>query len=86
MSARWASLKLLEGDENLLTAIRSTGCDLTEDEDLAALAVRARSELERAGIGPNELTDAVVTGIIGKCELVAGEAVTFKKEVLGYRP
>ena len=81
MSARWASLKLLEGDENLLAAIREhTGCDLTEDEDLAALAVRARSELERAGIGPNELTDAVVTGIIGKCELIAREAVTFKKE------
>lgn len=81
VSARWASLKLLEGDENLLAAIREhTGCDLTEDEDLAALAVRARSELERAGIGPNELTDAVVTGIIGKCELIAREAVTFKKE------
>ena len=81
VSARWASLKLLEGDENLLAAIREhTGCDLTEDEDLAALAVRARSERERAGIGPNELTDAVVTGIIGKCELIAKEAVTFKKE------
>jgi len=77
LDSRWVSLKLLDGDETLLAAMRKyLGFDLTEDPALAAKLEDAKARLNRAGIGPELFRDKIAAKIVSAAESISRKAVT----------
>ena len=70
--ARWAALRLLEGDGALLAALGWTG----EDPALQSALDQARAGLEQAGVDREGLADAVAAAQIRAAEALAAAAVT----------
>ena len=79
VSARWAALRLLEGDESLLASLKEH-LGLEESPALLSLANAARARLEAAGIAPDKLRDEIVTSIVKTCEKLSRETVSFEKK------
>lgn len=79
--ARWAALKLLEGDESLYCSLcRCCGQDvLTETGVLTALR-RARAVLAVSGYDGTTLTQENVTRTVHLCETLANETTQFADE------
>ncbi len=81
MSARWVSLRLLDGDESLLRSLKAyLGFDLMDNEEILKKTVDARNFLEEAGIPHDQFRDSVVAEIVKTCEDIVREAVVFEKK------
>ncbi|RCX16915.1 ferrous iron transport protein B [Anaerobacterium chartisolvens] len=81
VSARWVSLRLLDGDESLLKSLKAyLGFDLTDNDEILKWTVRARDFLREAGIPHDQLRDRVVAEIVKTCEDITREAVVFEKK------
>ncbi|MDW2798027.1 ferrous iron transport protein B [Clostridium boliviensis] len=78
---RWVALKLLDGDESLLTSLKThLGFDLLQNEEIAQAFKEAKLTMEDAGIQTDQFRDQIVTKIVMSCESICKEAVTFEKE------
>ncbi len=81
VSARWVSLKLLEGDESLLLSMKGhLGCNLMQNKKIRQKLNSARLSLARAGIPHDRFRDHVVTRIVQTCEDICRQAITFEKK------
>ena len=79
LNGRWVALKLLEGDQTLLGAIkRYLGFDPMEDAAVVQKVKEARDVLREAGIGPEQLRDRIVTRIVDLAEQICKKAVRFE--------
>ena len=73
---RWAALRLLEGEETLLDALADfLGWDPRGDGTVAPTLDKAREELARSGLGPEELGPALAAALGRAAERAAGAAV-----------
>ena len=81
LNARWAALKLLDGDETLLHSLnRYLKRDILSDPRVARALSDARSSLERDGVRQDAFRDEVVVRIVGLCEEISRGAVTYEKK------
>ena len=81
LNARWAALKLLDGDETLLHSLnRYLKRDILSDAQVARALSDARSSLERDGIQQDAFRDEVVVRIVGLCEEISRGAVIYEKK------
>lgn len=72
--ARWAALRLLEGDGEILGRI------LREDSLLRAAAEEAKEELSGVGISPDAVGDRVVSCLVLRAEDICNDVVSYTKE------
>lgn len=80
LSPRWTALKILEGDEKLLSSISGfIGFDITADKDIYQAAFEAGEYLAENGIDRTTLKDMLVTSVVRSAERFAAECVTFEK-------
>ncbi len=81
ISSRWVSIKLLEGDEGLLLALREyLGYDLLQNEEILNKVMEAADFLEKESIQNDRFRDYIVTKIVKICEDISSEAVVFGKK------
>lgn len=81
LPARWAALRLLEGDESLLDALAvHLGKDLREDAVLCTETERAREGLAGVGIGREDIGDRVVSCLVLQAEDICNDAVSYGRE------
>ena len=81
LNARWAALKLLDGDETLLHSLnRYLKRDILSDAQVARALSDARSSLERDGIQQDAFRDEVVVRIVGLCEEISRGVVIYEKK------
>lgn len=77
LDARWAALRLLEGDESLLAELfHALGFDLRADEQISAALHLARAFLKESGIERDALRDLLVAARVFLAESVAREVLT----------
>ncbi len=80
LSPRFAALKLLEGDEQLINSISEyIGFDITADEQVSKALSEASGFLSERGVTEAALKDELVAAVIRHAESLAGECVTFEK-------
>ncbi|MBQ2676668.1 MAG: ferrous iron transport protein B [Clostridia bacterium] len=71
IDARWLSIKLLDMDDTLKTAINSfLGFDILEDEQLSSLLKQAKFGLKSHNISDENLRDMIVSGIVSRAEQI----------------
>lgn len=81
VNSRWVALKLLDGDESLLKALKDyIGYDLMQNGEILRTVTEARRLLAEAGIPRDQLRDQIVTKIVRTCEQIGREAVRFEKQ------
>ncbi len=81
ISSRWVSIKLLEGDESLLLALKEyLGYDLLQNEEILNKVSEAVDFLEKESIQNDRFRDYIVTKIVKICEDICSEAVVFGKK------
>ena len=80
INPRWLSLKLLDSDETLLTALRDyLGFDLLEDGEIRNALERAWLHLSDNGISRESLRDKIVSCLVLTAEALCLDTVTFEK-------
>ena len=77
LPARWAALRLLEGSLPDLTGL--LGRDLRGDPDLAAALEKARGELARSGLDPEELGPVLAAALTERAAALAAGAARRKE-------
>ncbi len=78
IDSRWVSLKLLDGDESLLSSLKNyLGGNLTPK--ISEMLDEAKKLLDEAGIPQSRFRDTVVTKIVKTCEEICRKAVKFEK-------
>ncbi len=78
LNPRWLSLRLLDGDENLIEKINGfLAFDLSND--VAEVTARVKKELEARGIGKTQLSDLIATSVVYTAECISDECVTYGK-------
>ena len=76
LPARWAALRLLDGDEKLRCSLSSLcGAQLEEQADVAQALARARALLGQAGLTGEGLEDAIVSALVREAERICRGAV-----------
>ncbi len=81
LPARWAALRLLEGDEGLLSALAGhLGRDLRADEGIRAMAEEARALLTQSGMGGDVMGDRVVACLVLQAEDICNDVVSYGRE------
>jgi len=79
LNARWAALRLLEGDESLIESIGNyLGYDLLAIENIGNSFQKARETLIGAGIDQDLFRDIIVSGIVRKAEEISRGVVTIE--------
>lgn len=75
--ARWLSLKLLDSDASLLQELDADlHEDILQDEAVRDALRKAQSILDKAGLGADQLKDAIVSSIIHEAEALCDGIVT----------
>jgi ferrous iron transport protein B len=81
LPARWAALRLLEGDEKLLSVLAlHLGQDLREDAALSAAAEEARAVLAQVGVDEDAVGDRVVSCLVLQAEDISNDVVSYEQE------
>lgn len=79
LNSRWVTIKLIEGDESLLAALKKyLGFDLLSCDNIKDNLIESRQTLEEAGIEANALRDILVTCIIKKAEEISRKTISYK--------
>ncbi|MBC8569902.1 ferrous iron transporter B [Oscillospiraceae bacterium NSJ-54] len=80
LSARWISLKLLDYDETLCTAMTEyLGEDLLSDPQVSEKLVEAQRKLSNSGVSQEKMKDDIVSCLVMTAENVCGDAVFFDR-------
>lgn len=81
VNSRWVSLKLLDGEESLLTSLKTyLDFDLMQDGRIVHKIAEARQLLDSAGIPLEQFREQVVTEIVSTCERICQDAVVFEEK------
>lgn len=81
LNSRWVSLKLLDGDETLLHALKKyLNYDLMSYESISLKVKEAKDKLREDGINEDDLRDKIVSHIISIAENIRKEVVTYTDE------
>ncbi|MBQ3403989.1 MAG: ferrous iron transporter B [Oscillospiraceae bacterium] len=79
LDSRWLSLRLLDGDEALISGLKSRcGIELLKDTGLKSALNSARAQLEREGISPAGLSDRIVSATVGAAEDICSGVITYE--------
>jgi ferrous iron transport protein B len=74
IDSRWMALRILEGDDTLITALRRyTGYDVLSSEELNERLEKARKILEKKQIHKEDLRDRIVSTIVKTAERINRE-------------
>ena len=80
LPARWAALRLLEGDGSLLDALSAAlDWDPRQDGEVWEAVEEARADLARTGLEPAELNGVLVSALLRAAREIAQAAVTMQK-------
>lgn len=80
INARWLSLKLLDYDETLITALNEyIGYELLRDEEIQKELNQAKNILLDEGITSDALRDKIVAGLVLTAEYICSDTVHFDK-------
>ncbi len=86
LNAHWAALRLLEGDESILSSLDSClGESLCDNKPIATALSLALNELAAQGIARTELRDRVAAALIQTAEDIAQEVLTESKKAYRMR-
>jgi ferrous iron transport protein B len=81
IDSRWLALKLLEGDESLLRSLREyIGFDILQNETISRKLSEAGRYLEDAGLSREQFRDRIVSTIVGTCERLGRDVLTYEKK------
>ena len=84
LSSRWISLKLLDGDLNLINSIdKYLDFDLSKEKNIVKEVERAKNYLESMGIDRDSIRDIIVTNLISISERISKKVVTIENN--GYK-
>ncbi len=79
--ARWISLKLLDGEEKILSSIeKNLSIDLTNNETIRTIKNRSLDNLSTHKINKNTFRDTIVSSIMNKAESICKDVCTFENE------
>ena len=80
LNSRWVAVKLLDGDEKLITTLKNYfGYDLLSNPDVAGNLAKAKAVLAREPSGKTYFRDRIVTKIVDSCEAISREVVVYEK-------
>jgi ferrous iron transport protein B len=78
INSRWVALKLLDGDETLLTALNKyLDHVLTSEEIVTDKLTKAAEILKKAGIGHDVYRDKIVSTIVNKAETICSKTISY---------
>lgn len=78
---RWISLKLLDGEEKILSSIeKNLSINLTNNETINKIKDKALNNLSSHGIDKNTFRDKIVSAIMNKAESICKDVCTFENE------
>ena len=81
ISSRWASIKLLDGDDKLLQTMRDyLGCDLMKNNEIYKEVEKAKHLLKNAGIQCDLFRDLIVSKIVRTCEDISRETTIIENK------
>ena len=81
LNSRWVSLKLLDGDINILDSLKKyLGFDLLSNDDIVERLNEAKEILYSEGITGDNFRDRIVSAIYKECETISKQVVKFEKE------
>ena len=81
INTRWLSLKLLDYDETLITALNEyLGYELIGDEEIQKELNKAKKILSDGGINDDTLQDKIVASLVLTAEDICSETVHFDKD------
>ncbi|NLK44164.1 MAG: ferrous iron transport protein B [Tissierellia bacterium] len=84
LSSRWISLKLLDGDLNLINSIdKYLDFDLSKEKNIVKEVERAKNYLKSMGIDRDSIRDIIVTNLISISERISKKVVTIENN--GYK-
>ncbi|SHH94609.1 ferrous iron transport protein B [Clostridium grantii] len=79
LNAKWVALKLIDGDETLLTSINKyLNFNLTKYEDMMNEVYEARNFLKSEGIDADALRDSIVCHLVKTAEKINSTVVSIK--------
>ena len=80
INSRWLSLKLLDHDETLITALNDyLGYELLDDYEIKEGLTKAEQVLSDSGITSDHLRDKIVAGLVLTAEYICSDTVHFDK-------
>ncbi len=81
INSRWVALKLIEGDETLITSLqRYLGYNIASDNDIQQKIKEARGLLTMANIDQNMIRDMIVSRIVSIAEEIGTKTITYENE------
>lgn len=81
INSKWASLRLIDGDEPLLQSMNDyLGFDLSANELLNKKLAAVHSDLQEAHLALNELRDRIVSNIVNTAESIGKEVVVLNNK------
>lgn len=80
LSPRWTAIKLLDGDEKLITSISSyLGFNVEGDAEIYVAVSAAKELLSDCGISSDKFCDIIASTLIRRAEKIASECVKYEK-------
>lgn len=81
LNSRWLALKLIEGDDSLLSSINKyLNFNLTAEQELMDKVYEIRRSLKDYGIDCDTLRDRIVSQLVKISEKISSDVVSFKSE------
>lgn len=78
LNSRWVAIKLIEGDESLISAIcKYLGVNLMADDNIANKIILSRQILVESGIETNSLRDILVSTLVKKAEEISSQVISY---------
>ncbi len=79
--SRWVALKLIDGDEKILSAIeKNLNINLFTNDSIKKVKNIVEKKLKENNIYINQFKDLIVSSIMHKCETVCGKVCKFENE------
>jgi ferrous iron transport protein B len=81
LNSRWVSIKLLDGDETLINALKKyLNYDLLSFDDVSNKVMEAKERLIESGIDQDLFRDKIVSQIVNTAEKIGRTVLTYKNE------
>ena len=81
LNSRWVALKLLDGDEVLIDAIKKyLNFDIIQDASIAGKLMEAKERLDESKINQDLLRDKIVSRIIKSAEVIGSSCITYQDD------
>lgn len=86
LSKRFVALKILDGNERLLTSLSEyIGYQFLEDEEFLLIQSNVRRECKQQGLEIEDMKDCMVSSILNKATAIARSVISFTRHDYDYR-